>query len=209
MNGPDRDCFALFGLARQPWLDPDALKAQFLADSSRSHPDKLDPQASPGERESAAARFSDLNVAYQTLRDTRARLAHLLELETGASPGKVEQVTSESADLFFHVGGLCRQIDGFLAERARAASALMKASLFAQGLGWTARVQELQQILHSAQAGMDDELRVMNALWLEPSFAQSPARAQALARLTAIYRQLSYYSRWNSQLQERLVQLAS
>lgn len=207
------DCFALLGLARLPWIDPETVKERFVALSSQCHPDKLG-EASGEERASAAGRFADLNAAQQTLRDNKSRIAHLLELETGLAPGKVEQVPPAAADLFFQVGALCRQVDAFLATRARAASPLIKATLFARGLEWSARVQDLQAVITRLQEGLERELRAMNSAWVGPGPEADPAlvgggRGEFIRRLEAIYRESSFLARWSGQLQERLVQLAA
>jgi len=243
------DCFLVLGFPRQPWLDPEALRRRFLELSSQCHPDAQSPAFSGRGVETSAparsqrsaptsadtspeggtlcvddatAQFASLNSAYQTLRDAKLRLAHLLELETGAPPSRVQPAGTDLADLFFQVGALCRQVDAFLAERVRASSPLAKAALFARGLEWTTRLQTLQQSIAQSQAEFDAELQRMNAHWAdlvhtgaESATGTNPPTADAptplpthLARLEEIYRHLSYLSRWSGQLQERLVQLA-
>jgi curved DNA-binding protein CbpA len=79
------DNFALLGQPRLPWLDPVALKAAFLEQSARLHPDRV--QAAGAEEKAAAtARFAELNAAYNCLREPKERLLHLLELERARRP---------------------------------------------------------------------------------------------------------------------------
>jgi len=47
------DYFALLGQPRQPWLDPSLLKASFLEQSARLHPDRV---PAVNEEEKAAPR---------------------------------------------------------------------------------------------------------------------------------------------------------
>lgn len=208
------DCFALLDLPRQPWLEPEAVQARFIALSAVRHPDKLG-DASEADRQAAAAGYAELNAAYQTLRDPKTRLSHLIELATGTPPPTLQAVSNASADLFFEVSSLCRQVDGFLAGRAQATSPLLKAGHFARGLEWTDRIQALQQRLATQRSALEQELNGMNPAWA--GFNPDPTRTTPLAaavssslpRLGAIYQSLGYLARWNAQLEERLVQLAT
>src|SRR5580704_14000879 len=115
------DYFALLGQPRQPWLDAHALKAAFLQQSARLHPDRV--QAGNDVDQAAATdRFAELNGAYNCLREPKDRLLHLLELESGAPPANVQSVPADTLDLFMETGQVCRQTDQFLAARSRAAS---------------------------------------------------------------------------------------
>lgn len=213
MTGPNADCFALLGLTRQPWLDPVALKQRYLTLSSQCHPDARGAGAGSVATEAVSERergesFAALNNAHQTLRETRTRLAHLLELETGAVPERIQAVDQSLADLFFQVGALCRQVDAFLADRSKATSPLGKAGLFARGLEWTGRLQDLLQKIGQTQTSFETELHSMNGHWLTPAPRSERDHPRQLARLEEIYRHVSYLNRWTAQLQERLVQLA-
>ena len=66
--------FALLEEPRRPWIEPDPLKAKFLALSAKTHPDRVHT-ASEAEKEAASARYAELNAAWQCLGDTRQRLA--------------------------------------------------------------------------------------------------------------------------------------
>src|SRR5271163_2777314 len=125
------DNFALLGQPRQPWLDPSALKAAFLEHSARLHPDRVQAE-STGEKTAATGRFSELNAAYNCLREPKERLLHLLELESGAPPANVQSVPEGTMDLFMETGQLCRQTDQFLADKSRASSPLLQAQMFGQ-----------------------------------------------------------------------------
>ena len=195
------DCFALFDEPRRPWLDADALKARFLTLSATVHPDRVHG-ASEAEKLSAHRRYTELNTAYNCLREPRERLRHLLELETGARPQEVQKGPAAAMDLFLEVGQLCRDVDGFLTARARVFSPLLKAQLFERGLEWTDQLQELQGRIHAQQEPVMAELKSLNAAW------EAPASKRPLARLEEIYRIYSYLARWTAQIQERIVQLS-
>src|SRR5688572_24559446 len=97
------DPFTFFDEPRRPWIDPDALKAKFLALSEQVHPDRVH-HASEAEKQKATDHYAELNGAYQLLREPRDRLRVLLELERGAKPAGIEQVPAETMELFMRLG---------------------------------------------------------------------------------------------------------
>src|SRR5690242_19839859 len=130
------DFFSLLGEPRRPWLDAEALKERFLQISTEAHPDRAH-SASPLEKESATRRYAELNLAHSTLREPRDRLLHLIELERGEKPSDIQRIPPGTMDLFVEVGQLCRDIDGFLVERGRVSSPMLKVRMFEKGLEWT------------------------------------------------------------------------
>ncbi len=203
------DYFALLGQPRQPWLDPDALKAEFLRQSALLHPDRA--QAGNVEEQAAATgRFAELNAAYHGLREPKARLLHLLELETGAPAANVQSVPTDTMDLLLETGDVCRQADQFLAIKSRATSPLLQAQMFEQSLEWTNRMQALQERIHLRRDQLLAELQTMNAAWNAAPPAPSPLRMEALPlrRAEELARTFSYIARCAAQIQERLAQLS-
>ena len=198
------DFFALLGQPRQPWLDEDALKAVFHEQSSTLHPDRFHG-ADDAARELAGRNYSELNSAYQCLREPKDRLAHLLELESGRKPGGIQSVPAEAMKLFAQVGQLCRETDAFLAERAQATSPMLKVRQFERGLDWTDRIQALLKMLNEQREALHAKLRSMNELW---AVADAGSIAASLPALEDIHARLSYLNRWMAQLQERFTQLA-
>ena len=79
------DYFALLGESRRPWIDPEELKAKFLALTAQVHPDRVH-NASEAEKQAASRRSAEMNAAYNCLREAKTRLLHLLELERGTRP---------------------------------------------------------------------------------------------------------------------------
>ena len=210
MAHPNPDFFAVLGGVRRPWLDVDELKERFLRLSAACHPDRFHG-AAPEERAAAERRSTELNSAYQALREVRTRLLHLLELESGAKPRDVQRIPPGTMELFVEVGQTCREADAFLAERGRVTSPMLRVRLFEQGLDWTGRLQGLLGRIREQGVALEAELRGMDEAWAAAPAPGDPVRSAALplGRLEELYRVLSYVARWTEQVQERLVQLAA
>ena len=204
------DAFALLAEPRRPWLDAGALKQKFLPLSSAAHPDRTH-NAPEAEKQAANERYAELNAAYNTLREPRDRLLHLLELERGAKPPDIQRIPPGTMDLFVEVGQLCRDTDAFLAQRKNVTSPLVKVQMFERGMEWTDKLQALQQRINARRDELTTELQQMNAVWEAAPPISSPSRAAALPleRLEQIYRVFSYIARWSEQIQERTLQLAT
>jgi hypothetical protein len=204
------DAFALLNEPRRPWIDADALKQKFLPLSSAVHPDRTH-NAPEAEQQRTNQRYAELNAAYNTLREPRDRLLHLLELEAGTKPDDIQRIPPGTMDLFVEVGQLCRDIDAFMAERAKVDSPLLKVQMFQRGMEWTDKLQSLQQRIVAKRDELAVELWQMNTVWEAAPPVDSPERRAALPleRLEQIYRVFSYIARWSEQLQERNLQLAT
>lgn len=200
------DFFALLGKTRRPWLDGEKLKANFFALSAEVHPDRVH-NASEAEKQSANARYQQINAAYQCLREPKERLRHLLELESGTPPGNIQQAPARLMDLFFEVGQACKAVDVFLVERDKATSPLLKVKFMEQGLTHMDVFNALQQKLRAPAAALEEELKAMNAAW-DAASAGADRAGLPLRRLEEIYRELSFLARWSAQLQERTGRLA-
>ncbi len=203
------DCFALLEVPRRPWVDTDALKGGFLARSTTVHPDRFHG-ADEATRAAAGNAYSELNTAYQTLREPRERLLHLIELETGSKPRDIQRIPPGTMDLFVEVGQACREGDEFLKEKATAVSPMLKLRLLQAGLEWMDRFQALQARVNGRRDELDAEMKSMNAAWENAPAPGDPSRLGALPieRLETVYRSMSYISRWTGQIQERVVRLA-
>lgn len=185
------DYFAVLDQPRRAWLDQEALRAKFLALSNEVHPDRVHSRPEP-ERAASQKRYTELNAAYQCLRETKSRLQHLLELERGGKLQDVQKIPPETMDLFFRVGKLCGEVDDFLDEKRQGSSPLIKVQLFERAQDWHGRLEELAAELRLRIAGLEEHLK----------------SGPDLARVEAIFRLVSYYERWCAQLRERCVQLA-
>lgn len=203
------DAFALLSEPRRPWLDAEALKARFLPLSAEVHPDRVH-SASEAEKAAANTRYAELNAAYNTLREPRDRLLHLLELEAGGKPKDVQRIPPGTMDLFVEVGQTCRDTDEFLKQKSTSESPMVKLRLMQEGLDWLDRLQALQGRVNAKRDELVTELRQMNAVWEAAPPVGAPERVAALPleRLEQVYRAMSYVARWTEQIQERIVQLA-
>jgi DnaJ-domain-containing protein 1 len=202
------DNFALLEQPRRPWLDVDALKAKFLALSASVHPDRVH-SASESERKAATEQYAQLNAAYNCLRETKERLAHLLQLELGAKPGDVQKLPASAMDLFMEIGTTLRETDSFLAENSKVTSPLLKVQMFEKGMEWTDRLNALQKRLNESRDQLHRQLRAINVAWEStPQTAAGRTAALPLAQLEEIYRAISFVARWSEQIQQRIVQLS-
>jgi len=196
------DYFSLLAEPRRPWLDPESLKKKFLTLSAAVHPDRVH---NSGAEEKAAAQksYMELNQAYQQLRNPKERLQHLLELETGAKPQQVQQVPTDLMEFFFQVAQLFKQTDSFLAEKAKLSSPLLQVQIFETAQEWTEKLNALQQQLNARQERLVTELKELDERWVNAA-----ERKPMLGRLEELYRLFSYFARWQSQIQEKVLQLS-
>jgi DnaJ-domain-containing protein 1 len=203
------DNFALLGQARRPWIDADFLKAAFLEISSRMHPDRVAATAEP-EHEAVTRHYAELNAAHNCLRDPKARVLHLLELELGAPPANIQDIPAGTMDLFLQVGRECRSADEILAGKPREQSPLLQARWCEKGMACTEALGVLQHRIHSRRDELLAELKSMNDAWNTAPPPGSPDRAGALPlrRLEEIGRELSYTTRWSGQIHERIALLS-
>ena len=197
------DFFALLNEPRRPWLEPEPLKDKFLALSATIHPDRVH-NLGADERATAQERYTELNAAYNCLREPRDRLRHLLELELGTLPKDIQRIPSDLMNLSMEVGAACREADALVTQKAKATSPLLQVSFFERSLDFVDKLQALHQRVNSLNERLVEELKQIGASW--PPSAEK--RAAQLQRLEEIYRLLSYFARWNAQVQERIVRLS-
>ena len=196
------DYFALFNEPRRPWLDAELLKQKFLALSAAVHPDRVH---NLGEVDRAAAQehYTELNAAYNCLREPKERLQHLLELELGALPKDIQRIPSDLMDLSLEIGKACREADAFLAEKAKITSPLLQVTFFERSQEFVENLQALRQRVHALNERLTAELKEIDAAWT----ADSASHTALLQRLEELYRLFSYFARWTAQIQERAVRL--
>lgn len=197
------DYFDLLNESRRPWLDTDSLKRKFLELSANLHPDKIH-SASDTEKSTAAKRFAELNTAYSCLSEPKLRLLHLLELECGSKPKDIQQIPSNLADLFAEVATVCRSADSFLVEKSKVSSPLLQVQYFQKAQDWIEMLNTPQQKLNAFQEQLSSTLKTLDARWLNRN---DESRIKILQQLEELYRLFGYFNRWNSQIQERIVQL--
>ena len=204
------DAFALLGEPRSPVVDVDALKARFLELSASAHPDRFHG-GSTTEKSGAQDRYTSINAAYQTLKDPRERLLHLLTLERGGPPRDIQRIPPGTMDLFVEVGQICLDCYEFLSRRSQVESPMLRLQVLRDGLGWLQRLQDLQRRVNSRRDDIGLRLGELDVAWRSAPPVGDPARAGALTldRLEELYRIQSYIASWTDQIQERIVQLAT
>jgi hypothetical protein len=190
-------------------LDPEPLRQNYLSRSAATHPDHFHSAAAE-TRDEASAATAALNTAYNKLRETRDRLAHLLELELGRRPAEIQAVPPGVSDLFFQVAKACQEADRCIADRAAITSPLLKVQMFERSLSVAERVSEVQSKVGQGLAALEVVLKSLNESWENAPAIGSPGRAESLplGQLEEVYRAVSYLARWRAQLQERFVQLS-
>ena len=197
------DYFAALNEPRRPWLDAEALKKKFLSLSADAHPDRVHT-LSPAEREAATRRYAELNAAYNCLRDAKQRLRHLLELERGSKPAEIQDIPESLMAFFMEVSRLCREVDSFLAEKAKVTSPLLQVEWFERGQDWTGKTQSMQKGVQERIDALLANLKEMNQAW----DTSAPEANRPLDRVEEIYRLLGYLGRWAAQLAERTMRLS-
>ena len=205
-----QDCFALLGEPRRPWIDPTPLKTRFLQLSSQTHPDRFH-DAPEEERTKANDCYMELNAAYQTLREPKDRLLHLLELEVGTRPKDIQRIPPGTMDLFVEIGQACREVDALLVRKGAAASPLVKVQLIQSSREWIQKLGALQAAVNVKRDEFFLGLQKMNPTW-ESAEGQNPEVRRTtlpLEPLEMSYRGLSYVARWTDQIQQRLSELAA
>ena len=197
------DYFALLNEQRRPLIDLDLLKQKFLAFSAEVHPDRVHG-AEESERRIAQQRYAELNAAYHCLRELKERLAHLIELETGAKPKQVQNVPAGLMNAFMEITDACRGADGFLGERNSMTSPLLKLQLFERGQEWNEKLIGLQQKVNGWREEVMTRVKSIDEEW----GASSEKRRELIGELETQCQLLGYFGRWSSQIQERIVQLS-
>ena len=197
------DYFALLNEPRRPWLDAETLKQKFLTLSATVHPDRVH-HLGEAERAAAQDRYTELNTAYNCLREPKERLQHLLQLELGAQRKDIQRIPSDLMDLSLEVGKACREADTFLAEKAAVTSPLLQVTFFERGQEFADKLQAIRQRVNSLNDKLNEELQKSDAEWQ----SDAAARSALLQRLEEMYKLFSYFARWSGQLQERVVRLS-
>lgn len=201
------DCFAVMHVPRRPWLDPESLKQTFFTLSATLHPDRAH-SAREADKQQSQDRFTELNEAYQRLRDPKTRLQHLLELETGAPAIQVQRVPADLMEMGMSIGQLCRQADSLLNEKTRSTSPLLQVGIFQQAQEHIQNLRATMDQIESRRQVLLVRLSELDAEWTARSVPGAAIPAELLQKLEELYRLFSYCNRWTEQLQERLTRLS-
>ena len=185
--------FARLGFEPRPWLDPDLLKSRFLELSATAHPDKA-----AAENKSASEReFQALNTAYNTLRNTRTRLLHLLAICGAQKSQHVQNVPPAALQYFNTVAEATNRADALIKRKSAATSPMLKVQLMEEALPQIDALQSLQQKLQQHITAIEETLKQTTNTWREPP---TPALLTQLAESAAA---LGFFERWTAQLHDR------
>ena len=97
------DYFAIFGVPHGFDIDPAGLERKFHELSRQHHPDRF-ARASAAERSEALTRMSEINDAYQTLKEPARRRDYVLKLQgLEADPKAKGPIPTDLAESWFEV----------------------------------------------------------------------------------------------------------
>ena len=177
------DHFAVLGVPRAAWADAEELKTRFHRLSAVRHPD-----AAGGD----STAFTDLNAAWQTLRDPAGCLRHFLELEHPDALASASTTTApaELADVFMDIAGLRQAAQKFAAKFAAASSPLTKAMLEPERVALRTRLAALASDLETRIVQITSALRAETLS--PPQLATSLASLVFLGKWSALLVELRH-----------------
>lgn len=189
------DYFAIFGEPRRCSLDPEQIKDAFHELSRKSHPD----QAVAGDE---CIDFSVLNAAQLTLREPKARLRHLLELEFPEIASQLSRpatIAGDLADVVFTWQDLLQKIDQFLDQHQRAPSALARALLAEKQFEWKLKTEDVLADIAARSDAFATALEEFDAT----RWWKSEKESKVATRIVEFYHEASFLSRWRDQFRQR------
>jgi len=155
-EGAGVDHFQLFGLPRSYRIDLNELRDKFLSISRNIHPDRF-AQAS-AEMQAVALRLSSqLNEAYEALRDPFRRAEYLLQTSGGCSAAEDKSVPE---GLLAHILAVREQLEQAKADGDEKTLTSLRQQTLAEREAISARIAELaDRLVVSADEATRDELR--------------------------------------------------
>ena len=171
------DCFQILEIPRQPWIDDAQLKDHFHRLAAIHHPDTSSGSTSA---------FSELNTAWQTLREPATCLRHFLSLEHPGVLAIAERTPTDLGDLFMEIAD-ARQSAQSLIARRNAAATLARALMESERITLLSRLDKL--------AG-----EILTRIATSHAAIRTPGQPpEALAKILAT---LSFLEKWTAQLGE-------
>ena len=187
------DYFALLGVSRRPWIDDEELKAKYHSQTLKLHPD-APPENGDGST------FTSINEGYQTLRDPKRRLQHLLILENFAGDRNSATIPPRIQELFPRVSDTTQRSEAALVRARAASSDLARSLLKPEVLRSQSDVGQLLQTLTQLNQEALGELEDLDKAWSNPDVDIATAHRLQLT--------FSYLGRWIAQLEEKRFQLS-
>ncbi len=192
------DYFALLNQPRRPWIDPEQVKQAFHARALQVHPDA---QLQQNTEPSSDALFAQLNQAYQVLQDPKRRLEHLLTLE-GQTPDRAPATTPPAIEeLFPTVAAATHRAAAVVQQSAAATNLLARTLLMSQLQNANSDLDTVRGKVRALRNNAIDRLQRLDRSW-------SGGIDEQLEQLGLLYLELSYTTRWLSELEEKQLQLS-
>jgi curved DNA-binding protein CbpA len=191
------DAFDLLGQPRAPWLDQEKLKAAYRAKTLQSHPDVYTDDSSQVE-----SAFANVNEAFQILQNPKRRLQHLLNLEGYSSETTGSSIPKELEQLFPTTISVIQNAACTLKKFQSATNSLSQALLKPELLEARTNAEKHLATISQLSGNEIEKLRGLNTEWF-----RDPPRV--VGKLSEIYFQLTYLTRWQMQLEEKIFQLSA
>ncbi len=172
---PDIDYFTVFGLARDPMLDEQALANTYYDLSRQLHPD-LHQTGTAEEQEASLQNTAVVNRAYRTLRDPVQRGRYWLELN-GEQLGKENNKVPPALALFVF------EVQEKLAAIREAQSAGTSGTL----TGLKAELTQVRDDLDNRMRGLQQKLATNFSKW-----GQATGAAELLSELKRVLSDMAY-----------------
>lgn len=181
----------------RPAPDVESLKSAYLQRIAESHPDRLRPTTTAGSV-NIETRAAQINSAFQILSDPCTRLRHILEILKAPT----SQVLSPAlGELFLDLASVFREVDIAFGQIQSASSPLVKARQFAALQDISCQMNALEAKIRNLKDSALSALEPLDAQW--PAIPLSIPTPQQILELQQIYANLSYASKWISQIQDR------
>lgn len=227
MSRPPENWFAVMGFARAPWIDGDQLKERYLELTKCVHsgrhsenfvgamPEtKNRPKTAQTPKDRAQ---TDINRAWQTLKNDADRLAHFLELETGRDIRQEREAPEHLIPLFMQLSPLFQQADQTLRMIREESSPILKAKRYLDAGTLLADLSNASEKISALLLENQNRLRKADRLWRQLSVktnSENPAAAKPsttrnnlLKELQDVCLSFSFLQRWQNQLAEKIFQL--
>jgi len=193
------DYFALLNQPRRPWINPEEVKQAFHARALQVH-----PVAQPNQHTepSSDALFAQLNQAYQVLQDPKRRLQHLLTLEGHPPERSPGTIPTEIEELFPIVATATHRSEAIVKNSAAATNALSRSLLKSELQHATNELRLVREQVRDLHGAAIARLQQLDRSW-------SGEMGDQLEQLRVVYVELSYITRWLSELDEKKLQLST
>ena len=198
------DYFALLGFQRHPWIDARNVDEKFRELSQSSHPDLYFGQDSDS-RKLAENQYADLNHASMVLKDPVKRLRHFIELETGNPPAVVESLDGDEVECFMSVNQTIRRLSNLVSKAGQVESPILRLGLARESIALIGEGEGSASGLRDRILSLETQLQDTPT----PPVGSDTERSTYFRKLERVFRSLSHYSKWHSQLREKIFEVQS